>query len=131
MNRNCFKGAVNFIVTLILSRNPQARIVFISNYEYENGYGKAYSNVVDAQNSLAEEWCFPIFEIYKYLGYSDKIIPGTKDYMSELYPDYNFTEDVSVYEVYNVDKVHPSSDTTGRANEIYAGLIASFLKAVR
>ena len=51
--------------------------------------------------------------------------------MSELYPDYNFTEDVSVYEVYNVDKVHPSSDTTGRANEIYAGLIASFLKAVR
>lgn len=40
-------------------------------------------------------------------------------------------KDVTVYEVYNVDKVHPSSDTAGRANEIYAGLIAAFLRTVR
>ena len=131
VNRNCFKGSVNFIITLILSHNPQARIVFISNYEYENGYSKSYRNVIDAQVSLAKDWCFPIFEIYKYLGYSDKIIPGSRDYMTELYPNYTFDQDVTVYEIYNVDKVHPSSDTTGRANEIYAGLIASFLKSVR
>ena len=131
VNRNCFKGAVNFILTLILKNNPHARIVFISNYEYENGYNKAYSNVIDAQNSLAKEWCFPIFEIYKYLGYSDKIIPGSKDYMENTYPDSNFSEDVTVYEIYNVDKVHPSSDTTGTANQIYAGLISEFLKTIR
>lgn len=131
VNRNCYKGSINFIITLILSRNPQARIVFISNYEYNNGYNKSYSNVIDAQKALAEDWCFPIFEIYKYLGYSDKIIPGTKNYMSETYPDYTFNSDVSVYEVYNVDKVHPGSDTTGKANEIYAGLIASFLQSIR
>lgn len=131
VNRNCYKGAVNFILTLILSRNPQARIVFISNYEKENGYNKAYHNVIDAQVSLAEEWCFPIFEIHKYLGYSDKLIPGSKEYMSKQYPTYTFDKDVTVYEVYNVDKVHPSSDTTGRANEIYAGLIAAFLRTVR
>ena len=131
VNRNCYKGAVNFILTLILCHNPHARIVFISNYEYENGYGKEYSNVIDAQRALAEEWCFPIFEIYKYLGYSDKIIPGSKDYMTETYPDYTFDKDVTVYESYNVDKVHPSSDTTGTANQIYAGLIAEFLKTIR
>ena len=55
VNRNCFKGSVNFILTLILTHNPHARIVFISNYEYENGYNKAYKNVVDAQKSLSEE----------------------------------------------------------------------------
>ncbi len=131
VNRNCYKGAVNFILTLILKYNPHARVVFISNYEYENGYNKAYSNVIDAQNALAKEWCFPIFEIYKYLGYSDKIIPGSKEYMSGLYPNYTFENDVTAYEVYNVDKVHPSSDTTGKANEIYAGLIAAFLQTVR
>ena len=131
VNRNCFKGAVNFILTLILKNNPHARIVFISNYEYENGYNKAYSNVVDAQISLAKEWCFPIFEIYKYLGYSDKIIPGSKGYMASTYPNYSFDGDVTMYEIYNVDKVHPSSDTTGTANNIYAGLIAEFLKTIR
>lgn len=131
VNRNCYKGAVNFIVTLILKNNPQARIVFISNYEYNNGYNKAYYNVIDAQMALAEDWCFPICEVYKYLGYSDKIIPGTKEYMSEKYPEYDFEQDVTVYEIYNVDKVHPSSDTTGVANEIYAGIISSFLKTIR
>lgn len=131
VNRNCFKGAVNFIITLILTHNPYARIVFISNYEYENGYNKAYHNVIDAQKALSEEWCFPIFEIYKYLGYSDKIIPGTKDYLSSVYPEYDFDEDVTVYELYNVDKVHPSSEKSGKANEIYAGLIAEFLKTIR
>ena len=131
VNRNCYKGAVNFIITLILRYNPYARIVFISNYEYEDGYNKAYSNVVDAQISLSKDWCFPIFEIYKYLGYSDNIIPGSKDYLSALYPEYTFDKDVSVYEVYNIDKVHPSSDKTGRANQIYAGLIAAFLESVR
>ena len=131
INRNCYKGAMNFILTLILSHNPHARVVFISNYEYKNGINPGYANVIDAQVSLANEWCFPIFEIYKYLGYSDKIIPGTKDYMNENYPNQNFDEDVSVYEIYNVDKVHPSSDTTGFANDIYAELIAQFLENVR
>lgn len=32
LNRNCFKGAMNFLITLILSYNPYARIVIISDY---------------------------------------------------------------------------------------------------
>ena len=81
--------------------------------------------------SIAEDWCFPIFEIYKYLGYSDKIIPGSKDYMTSKYPNYVFNEDVTAYEIYNVDKVHPSSDIYGVANQIYSGLIAEFINSIR
>ena len=32
LNRNCFKGAVNFIITVILAHNPYARIVIVSDY---------------------------------------------------------------------------------------------------
>jgi hypothetical protein len=32
LNRNCFKGAVNFIITIILRHNPYARIVVVSDY---------------------------------------------------------------------------------------------------
>lgn len=32
LNRNCFIGAVNFIITLIYRYNPQARIVIVSDY---------------------------------------------------------------------------------------------------
>ena len=33
LNRNCFVGAVNFIITLIYRYNPKARIVIISDYD--------------------------------------------------------------------------------------------------
>lgn len=32
LNRNCFKGAVNFLITLILTYKPYARIVIVSDY---------------------------------------------------------------------------------------------------
>ena len=33
LNRNCFIGAMNYLVTIILKYNPYARIVFISHYK--------------------------------------------------------------------------------------------------
>jgi hypothetical protein len=33
LNRNCFKGAMNFLITVILSYNPYARIAIISDYD--------------------------------------------------------------------------------------------------
>ena len=32
LNRKCFKGAMNFIITLIMRYNPTARVIIISNY---------------------------------------------------------------------------------------------------
>ncbi|MBR3019567.1 MAG: hypothetical protein IKH57_21225 [Clostridia bacterium] len=34
LNRNCFKGAMNFLITLILRYNPYARIIIVSDYVY-------------------------------------------------------------------------------------------------
>lgn len=33
LNRNCFKGAVNFLITVILSYNPYARFAIVSDYD--------------------------------------------------------------------------------------------------
>lgn len=132
VNRNCYIGAVNFIITLILKYNPHARIVFISNYEYKNGDGKGYAPLIDAQESLADSWAFPLCEVYKYLGFSDHIIPGSMDWFNTNYPNVSrATSDVSCYRVYNPDKVHPHSDTTGDANKNYAGVISEFIKTCR
>lgn len=32
LNRNCFKGAMNFLITLILTYNPYARVVIVGDY---------------------------------------------------------------------------------------------------
>ncbi|MBR6517064.1 MAG: hypothetical protein IKT40_09545 [Bacilli bacterium] len=129
LNRNCYIGAVNFLITLILSKNPRARIVFISNYEYENGERTNYAPLIEAQESLAESWAFPLCKVYQNLGYSSHIIPGTKDFWAS--EGYNFEYDISPYYVYNPDTVHPHSDVSGTANKIYAGVISEFIKTCR
>lgn len=127
LNRNCYIGAINFIVTVILSRNPRARIVFISNYEYEHGASPKYAPLIIAQESISNSWAFPLCEVYKYLGFSNHIIPNSATWFNETY-DAQVTEDVTVFKAYNPDGVHPHSDTTGTSIDIYAGVIASFLK---
>lgn len=132
LNRNCFIGSINFIVTLILRYNPRARIVFISNYEYENGIYKSYSPLIPAQEYLSKSWAFPLCKVWEYLGYSDHIIPNSKDWFNEQYPNVTpATTDVKVFRVYNPDTVHPHSDTSGEANRIYAGVISEFINKIR
>lgn len=127
LNRNCYKGAINFLVTTILHHNPFARIVFISNYEYEHGNHPGYAPLILAQQDNASGWAFPLCEVYKKLGFSDHIVPGTKN----LYPSISETYDRDVFKVYNPDGVHPHSQPDGITNEIYAGVVAEFLKTCR
>lgn len=131
VNRNCYIGAVNFIVTLILHYNPHARILFISNYEYENGASPQYAPLIPAQETLAKSWAFPLCEVYKYLGFSNHLIPGSMAWFNTTYPNVTpATTDVTAYRAYLPDNVHPHSDTTGDANNNYAGIISEFIKKI-
>ena len=131
VNRNCFIGSVNFLVTLILHYNPHARILFISNYEYENGVSPSYAPLIPAQDSIAKSWAFPICRVYEYLGFSSHIIPGSMAWFNTTYPAQTpATTDITVYKAYLPDGVHPHSDITGDANNIYAGIISEFIKKI-
>lgn len=116
MNRNCFEGAMNFLIELILYHNPRARIVFVGNY----GYGKTE---LDSEHAtLSDLWNFPLIEVGKYLGWSGKWIPGSKDYWGDG------KYDMSAQRVYVKDGTHPHTDTTGQALDMYAKVISSHLK---
>ena len=131
VNRNCYIGAVNFIVTLILHYNPHARILFISNYEYENGNQPQYTPLIPAQETLAKSWAFPLCEVYKYLGFSNHLIPGSMAWFNATYPAQTpVTTDITVYKAYLPDGVHPHSDITGIANNNYAGIISEFIRKI-
>lgn len=127
VNRNSFIGAINFLVTLILTYNPKAKIVFITDYQNLD----IYKNAVDAQIKLANSWLFPLCEVYKYLGYSQHIIPGTKNYWSESgtstdgYTGY----DLNALRIRAKDGVHPHTGGEYSLNE-YAKIIANFIKFV-
>ena len=126
LNRNCYYGALNFITTLILVHNPQARFMMIGNYSNEHSGETGYADLVPAQKAWAADWCFPFCDIASCFGTSQHIIPGTKDWMNE-----EFSYDTDVFHIYCPDGVHPSSDDTQNALHIYAGIIAEFIKSHR
>lgn len=133
INRNCFIGSVNFLITLIFKYQPQARIIIISNYGYKNSTKPNFAPVVDAQKYIADSWAIPICEIYKYLGYNNHIIPGSKNWFNETFGEFglNTTTDVTCYKINLPDDLHPHSDKTGHAIKIYAGILTEFIKKCR
>ena len=132
LNRNCYIGAVNFLVTLILKYNPHARIIFISNYQYENGVNATFAPLIQAQEDIAKSWALPLCRMYEYLGYSNHIIPDSMAWFNEQYPNVTpTTTDITVYRAYLPDNVHPHSETTGDSIRIYAGILTEFIKKCR
>lgn len=126
LNRNCYYGALNFMTTLILVHNPQARFMMIGNYSNEHSGETGYAGLIPAQKEWAADWCFPFCDIASCFGTSQHIIPGTKDWMNEGFP-----YDTDAFHIYCPDGVHPSSDDTDTALHIYAGIIAEFIKQHR
>lgn len=125
VNRNSFIGAMNFLITLILRYNPRARILIITDYENLT----IYKSAVDAQIKIANSWLFPCCEIYNKLGYSQHIIPGTKNYWAESgssndgYTGY----DLSEQRIWAKDGTHPHSGGE-ESLQRYAELIANYIK---
>jgi len=119
VNRNCFIGAVNFLCTLILSKNPRAKILFVGNYELE------YPEIAEAQEKLSKSWNFPLVRMWEYTGFSKHYIPSTAKYWNT-----DGTVDLTAKQVWCKDGVHPASDTTGEAVEAYATTIANMLNSI-
>lgn len=131
LNRNCYYGALNFICTVILHHNPRARIMVISNYSNEYVGETGYADLIEVQRKWAREWGFPYFDISTSFGASAvHIIPGTKDYASNQHSA-TFDYDIPLFKVYCPDGVHPSSDNSLHAMNVYAGLISEFIKTHR
>jgi hypothetical protein len=126
INRNCFKGAMNFLVTLILKHNPRARIVFIGNYENWT----EYAPVATAQEELSESWGAQLIDVWKRYGFSGHYIPGTKEYWATSGTGYS-GYDLTQFQVWNRDFTHPHTDTKGTTLAMIAGILAEELKRVR
>lgn len=120
VNRNCFIGAVNFLCTLILHKNPRARIVFIGNLD---NWERA--EVWKAQEAIAQSWEFPIVKMWEYTGFSGHYIPGTEHFWST-----SGTMAQTMKQIYCRDGIHPGTDTTGVTVDMYARIIANALKNI-
>ena len=115
-NRNTESGAICYIIDVILSYNPHARIAIQGHYE-----NVAQPRITQMQKALAAYWSFPYIDMASNLGFGNVVVPGSKSLYS-IPPHSNYTagnntsQDMTQRQVYMPDKVHPHTDLTGRTD---------------
>jgi len=119
-DRTYFMGAMNYLVSKILSDNPKAKIIIIGHYNYgadPSGRTANWSGkfVCDAQKAYAQAWGFPCIETWKLLGLSMNTITVNDVSTPVIYARYP-------------DHIHPASDTTGYELKRYAEALTPYLK---
>ena len=121
-DRTYWIGAMQFLFRKILDDNPRACIVIIGHY-MNNGdpFGRGtkydYHFVTNAQEKIANKWGFPIVKTWEKLGISMNMI------------DVDGTS-VTILQNWFPDKLHPSSDTTGKALKHYANVLTPLIKEI-
>ena len=123
-----FRGAMNLLIDHILSFNPSAKICMIG--DYDNQYpSKKYD--AEYQAIVAEDYEIPLFERWKYMGYSQRTETAHYTWSSGLLTyTSGATETHSMLEWSIPDHIHPHTDKTGKCLADNAKVIAEFLKEI-
>lgn len=107
-NRDYFVGAMNYLIDIILTNNPKAKIAIFGFYE---NTAKPY--IYDAQKVVADYWQAPICETWRYTRWSNKIINGVPN-IQNWFPD----------------GLHPYGDTSGESDLLLDRLASNFLRTI-
>lgn len=121
-DRSYYFGAMAFLFKKILEDNPKAEIVIIGHYNYDSdpfNRGANFSGkyCCDAQEKLSTKWGVPLIKTWEKLGIS----------MNTISVD---GSEITVLQSWFPDKLHPSSDTTGKALEHYANVLTPLIKEI-
>ena len=108
-DKNHFIGAMNFLIKLIYEDNPRARIALIGHYENDRS-----EKVSEAQKIIAEYWDIPLIRTWELMGWSQKVING-KTLTQHWMPD----------------DLHPHSDESGQALQLYTDVLTPYINNLR
>lgn len=149
-DRTNFIGAFRFILNKILAVNPNIKIVVCSYLENKTGseefpkptwdssviYNSGYQ-ICTLLKKIAEHYNFPYLNMCDYNGFTMEYIPNTSGYLASVNPSYtlkrytsrpNNGNNVTRFQYYCPDGIHPHTDTSGRSVEV---IVSSLTKLMR
>lgn len=113
-DRMTYRGAMNYLIDLILRDNPRASILFVGHFDAED---PSRTTLIDAQQAVADYWSRPLWQGWEVLGWSSAIEVQTNGYWMEYLwvPTGGPLQTLSMNEVWTPDGVHPAYDESGTA----------------
>jgi hypothetical protein len=142
-DRSTYLGAFSYLLKKIYEVNPKVNIVICSYLENvsessPNGYyGK---NVCSFLEKLADKMNFPYLNMCDYNNFTYEYMPNTSSYISdynrkygENFETFNWGGDnpdgnVTVFQYYCPDGIHPHTDMSRRSEKILTENITMLLK---
>lgn len=137
-DRTTFIGAFNYLYRQIREINPDA-VVCIGGYFQRSctmGYAAAGSEVATICEWIAGHYDLPLLDAWNYVDIPDGFIPNSagyldalnKKYGTDFRPKWTDTEgNITYFQRFCPDAIHPSSDPTGNSdsilNEVFARLL--------
>lgn len=124
-DRSFYCGAMNYLIDLIFTYNPRARICFIGHYE-----NARKTRIYQAQEVLTAYWDFPLCKTWELTGWSQQTITTT-GYWSDSttwVSSGGSSRQLTMTQVWLQDDVHPVSTPT---QFLLAEIIADFLATIR
>lgn len=112
-DRRWFIGAMNYLIDVILSNNPKARIVLVGHYENDRK-----TKISLAQEYLADLWSIPLIRLWEDSGWSQQVVAS------------GASAGKTLTKVWMPDDLHPHSDTSGAATTHLAEIISRRLKDI-
>jgi hypothetical protein len=124
-DRSKFVGAINFLVKTILTDNPRAKICFISHYETDR-----FNMLTQCQQTIADYWRFPFLKLWEKLGWSQRTISTTGYWGANgIWVDSGgASQTLTMTQIAMKDDLHPASDNSGKASNLIAGFVKTFIR---
>lgn len=144
-DRSTFSGAFKYLLYQIFKLKPDVQII-ISGFleaesdetiiEIDNSF-KGGKGIKQMHEEIAKVYAFPLLRTWEYTGFNFYHIPNSKDYIANFNKTYGtsyeprWTDEegnITFFQYYNPDTIHPFKDLTGRANERLDKIFTKLLK---
>lgn len=139
-DRSTFLGAFSFLLKKIYEVNPKVKIVlcsYLENVSEDSPNGYYGKNICSLLEKLAGKLNFPYLNMCDYNNFTYEYMPNTSSYISKEYGEGFETFDwggdnpegnVTVFQYYCPDGIHPHTDKSKRSEKILTENITMLLK---
>lgn len=136
-NRRNFVGALNYLIDIIHRHNPKAMIIIGGYFQNTlNTDQLPCAAVCRLQELYARKKGLPLMDTWRHLDFGATYLPNSSNYLVEfnarfgthytnLFPD--GAGNITQFQYYCPDGVHPHSDLTDRANHLLDSVYTTLL----
>lgn len=138
-DRTSFVGAFRYLYNRILEANPQITVLVGGYFQNNNTY--MYPDrgplVSEVSTWIARHYGLPLLDTWNYTNIPDGFMPNSSQYLKELNEKYGRSFKPSVtdqegnityFQVFCPDGVHPHSDPTGHSNAVLDSIVTFLLE---